>query len=242
MSQKLIQMLVLFSTFFGVAMLSQTQAQTQQTCGNAITTAEQMICLGLLHDTADAHLNTAYKTHRANLDGAGQKVLRDAQIAWIDFRDKECTRLADVVRGGSLAQVIRIGCLINLTDMRTNDLLESAIEAVEAPEPTPTFWQSLPPLLGKFDCENLLPARLGLVISQDPETLASYLSARLAIGDHNIDISIDHDGDSLCGPDVSLHITNPTASCPGLRIDDGLCDGFFFSWNKNLKTYQYERN
>lgn len=242
MSQKFIQTLAMLSAIFWVSLLNHTQAQSRQPCENPMTTTEQIACLAVLHDAADTALNDAYKAHRDNLDDEGQTILRTAQRAWIIFRDTECARQADVFRGGSLARVITISCQLNLTEARTNQLLEGGIETVEAAQQTTTFWQSLPPLIGKFDCQNLLPARLGLVPSRDPETLAPFLSARLAIGDHQIDIPIDHGGNSLCGPDVRLHITDPASSCPGLRVDDGLCDAFFFSWNKNLNTYQFERN
>lgn len=243
MLRKLLSIAALFSALFCGPLLTHVHAQSSTlSCEDANTTVEQIACLTRLHDGADAHLNSVYKTHRATLDDEGQLILRTAQRAWIEFRDTECARQADVFRGGSLVRIIAIDCQLNLTALRTNQLLESGSETIEDPEQSPIFWQSLPPLIGKFDCENFLPAQLGLVTSRDRETLEPFQSARLNIGTHQIDIPIDHGGDSLCGPDVSLHITDPASSCPGLRVDDGLCDAFFFSWNKNLGTYQYERN
>jgi hypothetical protein len=59
----------------------------------------------------DAALNAAYKTLMAKLDAPAQARLRDAQRAWIAFRDKECAfRATDSA------------CVADLTRTRTQEL------------------------------------------------------------------------------------------------------------------------
>lgn len=233
---------ILFALSVGLA-LSPAHAAA---CQNALTTYDQLVCLGTAYQVADDELNAAYKARQASRDEQGRALLRNAQRAWISFRDKECTRQADTYRGGTLARVVQTGCLAELTEQRASKLSETdSIEAnemaVDDTDETPPYWHD-ETLAGKFDCQNNLVARLGIMPSLDFDSGKLLLTARLTIGDHNIDIPIDHGGDSLCGHDLWMSITDPTSSCPGIRVDDGMCDAFRFSWNEKQGTYQYERN
>lgn len=71
---------------------------------------------------ADADLNTAYKALFSRLDDGSQQRLRDAQRAWIAFRDKECAFRAQGNAGGSIRAVVSTDCIAELSTQRTQQL------------------------------------------------------------------------------------------------------------------------
>ncbi|MEP7041709.1 MAG: lysozyme inhibitor LprI family protein [Dokdonella sp.] len=71
---------------------------------------------------ADAALNANYKSLLSQLDGANQQRLRDAQRAWIAFRDKECSFRAQGSEGGTASALASSGCLAELSQQRADAL------------------------------------------------------------------------------------------------------------------------
>lgn len=81
---------------------------------------------------ADAELNRVYKQVRAkvaDLDYGARRngkseteALRDAQRAWIAYRDLACDGAGLVARGGSLEPLLVATCLEDLTIRRSKDL------------------------------------------------------------------------------------------------------------------------
>ncbi|NVK35724.1 MAG: DUF1311 domain-containing protein [Rhodobacteraceae bacterium] len=111
-------------TIFTTSMLLLLTAVPAQAldCNNANTTYEMRECEAIELQKADDLLNQTYKKIRNDLDDKGKTILRDAQRAWIVFRDAECERLADMARGGSIAPLIRISCITSMTQQRVTDL------------------------------------------------------------------------------------------------------------------------
>jgi uncharacterized protein YecT (DUF1311 family) len=82
--------------------------------------------------TADAELNSVYKRATAilkdqdsRLDAAmrgGPEALRDAQRAWITFRDKTCEAEGFAMRGGSAEPMVVAFCLTRITRERIGHL------------------------------------------------------------------------------------------------------------------------
>jgi uncharacterized protein YecT (DUF1311 family) len=70
----------------------------------------------------DDYLNAVYQQVIAS--GAVQNVeaLREAQRAWIPYRDLTCDFEADRAFGGSIAPLLRLTCLTRLTERRANDI------------------------------------------------------------------------------------------------------------------------
>ncbi|HEY0229648.1 MAG TPA: lysozyme inhibitor LprI family protein [Dokdonella sp.] len=71
---------------------------------------------------ADAALNANYKALSSKLDGANQQRLRDAQRAWIAFRDKECSFRARGGDGGSASALASSSCIAELSQQRADAL------------------------------------------------------------------------------------------------------------------------
>lgn len=108
---------------FAVAILIAGRSPAQAlSCDNATTTRDMITCTQMDLNLADGDLNATYQELRSDLDKKGRLLLRDAQRAWIAFRDAECARQADIVRGGTMAPVLELSCLLSLTISRGNDL------------------------------------------------------------------------------------------------------------------------
>lgn len=101
-------------------------------CANPITQVEMTGCASVAYEAADAELNAAYgpamDMARA-IDSAGTfgavpaaTLLRDAQRAWIAFRDAACDAEATMARGGTMQSMLFYNCLERLTRARTGDL------------------------------------------------------------------------------------------------------------------------
>lgn len=111
--------------------MSAAQAQTVD-CDNAMTQRDMNHCAALAFEAADEDLNAAYAEARAFMreldtdqssDEAGaEAALRDAQRAWIPYRDKACAAEGFLMRGGSAEAMLVLGCKARLTEQRAQDL------------------------------------------------------------------------------------------------------------------------
>lgn len=101
-------------------------------CDNAVVQMELTYCAEKEWEAADAKLNTAYsaamKSMRemdaelsADLEGAAE-TLKEAQRAWIPYRDKACAAAGFLARGGSMEPMLIYSCLAELTEQRTQQL------------------------------------------------------------------------------------------------------------------------
>jgi len=78
-------------------------------------------CFGKLADAADAELNKVYKQLAAKAEGKERESLRDAQRAWIAFRDKECDYETIAEEGGSIRPMEYSICMAEKTKARTKE-------------------------------------------------------------------------------------------------------------------------
>ncbi len=102
-------------------------------CANAMAQQELNLCAYRDWQDADADLNKAYKQAVAMLkdwdadlsegEPSAANALRDAQRAWITFRDKACEVEGYAMRGGSAEPLLVNSCLAGLTRERTAQLL-----------------------------------------------------------------------------------------------------------------------
>lgn len=70
----------------------------------------------------DGLLNNAYQQVIAQLAPDREENLREAQRAWVTFRDLTCEMETARYEGGSIAPMIMQGCLARLTERRARDL------------------------------------------------------------------------------------------------------------------------
>ncbi len=93
-------------------------------CNPAGNTVEMKQCAAEEYQAADKELNQAYQELRSQLDGERQQRLKEAQLAWIDFRDKTCSFEASSALGGTLEGLLYTSCLTAETEKRTAELQE----------------------------------------------------------------------------------------------------------------------
>jgi uncharacterized protein YecT (DUF1311 family) len=98
------------------------QGARKAPCSNAETQAEMNICAGQEYKTADAALNRVYQQLVAKLEPEEKAQLKDAQTAWIKYRDANCEFVADQYKGGSMRPMIHGLCLADVTRNRTTEL------------------------------------------------------------------------------------------------------------------------
>jgi len=102
-------------------MLAASPARARD-CTNPATQADITACAGEDEAGSDAALNASYKALFAMLAPADQARLRDAQRAWIVFRDKECAFRTSPYSDGSIAPALQARCLADLTAQRAAQL------------------------------------------------------------------------------------------------------------------------
>jgi uncharacterized protein YecT (DUF1311 family) len=113
-----------------VGLLAQTPKQPGQSageCENAVTTAAMRTCEASRYETAQQELDLAYQGLMEHLDDGQKQKLRTSQRAWLRFRDANADFQASLVQGGTLAPLVRIGSLTEMTKARTEELKKEAL-------------------------------------------------------------------------------------------------------------------
>jgi uncharacterized protein YecT (DUF1311 family) len=122
----------MFRPFLVLACLTLPAAAQEVDCENAVTQMEMNQCAYDDWEAADADLNMAYKRAMTLLKGwdavlpdaekGGAAALKEAQRAWITFRDKACEVEGYAMKGGSAEPLLVYGCMRQLTEDRTAQL------------------------------------------------------------------------------------------------------------------------
>ncbi|HEY5710880.1 MAG TPA: lysozyme inhibitor LprI family protein [Allosphingosinicella sp.] len=111
-------------------------------CSDPQSQMEMNMCAGLDFEAADRELNIAYRSairsaqqadrEYARIESAAggdrsgepgeEATLREAQRAWVGFRDAQCRMESFEARGGSMQTMLDSGCRATLTRARTAEL------------------------------------------------------------------------------------------------------------------------
>ncbi|HXJ78222.1 MAG TPA: lysozyme inhibitor LprI family protein [Candidatus Methylomirabilis sp.] len=108
------------------------RSATTARCENAQTTAAMRECELRRYQQADIEMTAAYQALMGQLDQIGRTKLRQAQRAWVKYRDAEADLQADAARGGTLAPLIRASALADLTESRREQLRKDTKGLVRA--------------------------------------------------------------------------------------------------------------
>jgi uncharacterized protein YecT (DUF1311 family) len=99
------------------------QAQEKKDpCADAQSQAEMNMCWGKEYKAADARLNKTYQEFASKLDESEKVQLKNAELAWLKYRDLNCEFVADQYKGGSMRPMIAAICLADVTNSRTTEL------------------------------------------------------------------------------------------------------------------------
>jgi uncharacterized protein YecT (DUF1311 family) len=91
-------------------------------CPKAQSQAEMNDCAGRAYKAADATLNQVYRQLVAMLADEEKSQLKEAQAAWLKYRDLNCDFVADQYKGGTIRPMILGFCLADVTKNRTAEL------------------------------------------------------------------------------------------------------------------------
>ena len=103
---------------------SAQELESKDPCEDAMTTVELQECLGQQYQQWDVKLNLVYKKIRSKLSVARKTKLKEAQLAWIVFRDKSAEFEASEEEGGSLYSLVYLSVMAALTEQRVENLRE----------------------------------------------------------------------------------------------------------------------
>ncbi|VTU29680.1 hypothetical protein H4CHR_02454 [Variovorax sp. PBS-H4] len=95
-------------------------------------TAEINQCAQQALERKDRELNAAYQTLLKSLEPAdkadaidyagARRLLQQAQRAWVQFRDNDCRAKYMLKAGGTVRDIVALGCQIEHTEQRTKQL------------------------------------------------------------------------------------------------------------------------
>ena len=91
-------------------------------CADPQTQSEMNQCAAQAYKAADAGLNQVYRRLVAMLNDDEKGQLKEAQTAWLKYRDANCEFAADQFKGGTMRPMIYGYCLADMTKKRTIEL------------------------------------------------------------------------------------------------------------------------
>jgi uncharacterized protein YecT (DUF1311 family) len=97
------------------------KAQEKEFCPEGRTQLDMTYCAGEELARADSLLNANYQALVRTLEPHRVRALREAQRAWIRFRDAECAFQESEVRGGSMAPMVYALCEAELSEARAEE-------------------------------------------------------------------------------------------------------------------------
>jgi uncharacterized protein YecT (DUF1311 family) len=112
----------LLAALFFISVSVSGQKQKPKPCEDAQSQAEMNICAGNEYKKADTKLNQTYQQLAAMLDDDEKAQLKNAENAWLKYRDTNCEFVADQYKGGSIRPMIAAMCLADVTSNRTTEL------------------------------------------------------------------------------------------------------------------------
>ena len=93
---------------------------------NARSTHDTLNCIDKEYTYYDTLLNRYYKQIKEYFknDKKEQHLLKEAQLAWIEYRDKKCKFEGYPMRDGSGEKIISFSCRVEATALRAKELKE----------------------------------------------------------------------------------------------------------------------
>ncbi len=111
---------VLFLT--PLLLFAQSSAADDTSCKDASTTAAMRSCENQRYEKADQRLNAIYAKLVAQVDPQRREKLKQAQRSWVTFRNANADFLASAAEAGTLAPLIRVTAMADMTDGRAAEL------------------------------------------------------------------------------------------------------------------------
>ena len=107
---------------FAVAAPAQKKRAAKDPCPGAYTQYDMNACAHRAFQAADAALNRAYNQLSSKLDEGRRAKLKEAELAWLKYRDNNCEFVSSEYEGGSMRPMVHSFCLADVTRERTAEL------------------------------------------------------------------------------------------------------------------------
>jgi len=117
LSSAIYALLCLFISAILATALAVEQASNDP-CPEAMTQAAMQACFNMRYQQVDATLNQVYKQLMAQLSPTQRTQFKQAQRAWIAFRDASAAFAASTAEGGSMAPLLSLTELVSMTETR----------------------------------------------------------------------------------------------------------------------------
>ena len=91
-------------------------------CVNAVSTAQMRQCANARYQSVSATLQAVYQTLHGKLPPDQRVLLQTAQSAWLRYRQSKADLDAKLSADGTLAPLIRVTTLADITEARLNEL------------------------------------------------------------------------------------------------------------------------
>ena len=101
-------------------------ALANSACDTPRNDFDGLYCLNKVYQEADKELNASYKKLAAQLDASGKQKLKSGQLAWIDNRNKSCSKRE------SSGFYVNLECATQTTIERAQFLQDRVRECVSA--------------------------------------------------------------------------------------------------------------
>jgi len=111
---------------WGAVAVSLAAAQATPDPCAGMTTAEMRECLAQRYTQADTALNQLYQQLLLQLNKTQQSKLREAQRAWVLFRDKQAAFIASATEGGTMQPWLVLAVRTAMTEKRIAELKDFA--------------------------------------------------------------------------------------------------------------------
>ena len=95
---------------------------TKDPCPGEHTQYEMNACAHREFQAADAALNRIYNQLSSKLDEGRRAKLKEAELAWLKYRDGNCEFVSSEYEGGSMRPMVHSFCLADVTRARTAEL------------------------------------------------------------------------------------------------------------------------
>ena len=99
-----------------------SQGKRKDPCARAQIQADMNDCWGKEYKAADVTLNQVYRQLVGMLDEEERSQLKEAQTAWLKYRDTNCEFVAGQYKGGTMRPMVHAICLADVTRNRTAEL------------------------------------------------------------------------------------------------------------------------
>jgi uncharacterized protein YecT (DUF1311 family) len=114
-------LLTCMAIWVSVAVSLAAAQPTNEPCAG-MTTAEMRECLNQRYKQADTALNQLYQQLMSQLSKTRRIKLREAQQAWVLFRDKSAAFGASAAEGGTMQPLLSLSVLTSMTEKRVAEL------------------------------------------------------------------------------------------------------------------------